>query len=403
MGPQQPGKAVGASTQQIYRQLQLTINEALRVLDAAHPLDPANQAEVDSLRSLIWSELTGLEAEFGREEGPRADRAERFFHHLLSNGDYVGQIEALGSTLLGGAPPSQPPPDSPVAGLHQLHSTLAGLHRQWQQMASAPQAAQPTPAPQAAPSTPASAPAPEWVSGLQGLFLEEVNQGLPDARPANDGPAARGRRVTQPRSQAPAARKPGSLEQLFGEFGLGSKNGSLVTPEAEAPRPRVLISFVTVFLILALMGVGVIYLGLSSGPDDTAQGQPLPTGTITVGPLPSGTAQATATLDPAPPQLQVLGNPLLVPCPSSGQTTGFLIENTGGGVLTWQAQVHAVGVIQQPVTLDSPGGQLSGLNRSVTVSVTAQTTKASGLITITSNVPGPKGSFTINYQIAACS
>lgn len=397
MGPQQPGKALGSSTQQIYRQLQLTINEALQVLDAAHPSDPTNQAEVDSLRSLIWSELTGLEAEFAREEGPRADRAERFFHHLLSNGDYVGQIEALGSTLLGGAPPSQPPPDSPVAGLHRLHRTLAGLRRQWQQVAPTEPVAPPLP-----PPTPAALPIPEKFGGLQSLFLEDANQGLPENGAASDGRLSRPRRTTHPRPQAPAARQPSSMDRLFGEFGLGSQNSSLVTPEAEAPRPRVLISFLTVFLILALMGVGVIYLGLTSGPQDTGTGQPLVNSTITVGPLPSGTVRPTATLDPAPPQLQVLGNPLLVPCPSSGQTTGFLIENTGGGTLNWTARVSAIGVIQQPVTLDALGGQLSGLTKSVTVTVTAQTTRASGTITITSNIPGPKGTITINYQIASC-
>ena len=394
MGPQQPGKAGGASTQHIYRQLQLTINEALKVLDATSPSDPVNRQEVDSLRSLIWSELTGLETEFGREEGPRTDRTERFFHHLLSSGDYVGQIEALGSTLLGGAPPpSQPPPDSPVAGLHQLHHALAGLHRQWQQSAA--------PAPTPPPAEPSN-PTPQRADGFQNLLLEDATQGLSDNRPASNGPVHRSRRTAPPRSPAPSARKPGGMEHLLGELGLSSQKSALVSSEAEAPRPRVLVTFVSVFLILTLVGVAVIWFGLTSGPDDSGTGQPLVNATITPAPLPSGTLQATATFNPAPPQMKVVGGPLLVPCPSSGQTTGFEISNTGGSVLNWMAHVNAVGLIQQPVTLDLPGGQLSGVNKTVTVTVTAQVTKADGTITITSNVPGTQGIATISYQIAGC-
>src|SRR5215831_5956594 len=102
MGPRQSGKEVGMPVQQLYRQVQYVVNEAIRALDAAQPEDPAKQAEAEHLRSLVWSELTGLEAEFGREGGPRTDRIERFFSHLLSNGTHVGQIEALGEALLGG-------------------------------------------------------------------------------------------------------------------------------------------------------------------------------------------------------------------------------------------------------------------------------------------------------------
>src|SRR5579871_1182358 len=154
MASNQPEKAAGVSVQQLSRRVQVAVTEALRTLDKVKAIDPAGQDEVDSLRSVVWSDLTGLEAEFNREEGPRAEVLDRFFTHLLSNGDYVGQIESLAEALLGGAPPPvQPPPDSPVAGLFRLHGALADIRRQWQDMAPP----QPTRRPA---TTPVAPPAP---------------------------------------------------------------------------------------------------------------------------------------------------------------------------------------------------------------------------------------------------
>ncbi len=386
MGPHQPGQAPVASLQQIYRQLQLTVNEALRILDAAQPSDPANRAEVEGLRAMIWSDLTGLETEFGREEGPRPDRVERFFTHLLSNGDHIGQIEALGSALLGGAPPpSQPAPDSPVAGLHQLHGMLASIRRQWKQVSES------TPS---QPSSGPSTPPPGW----KGLFLEEADLGIPNQQEGGSDQASRSRRITHPRSPAPSARRGNGAERLFDDLGLGGQGVPVAEPEA--PRPRAVITFVVVFAILAFMAGGVIYLGLSSGPTGEAGALPLPTGTFPVGTASAGTPSPTATLNPAPPKLVVVGSPLLVPCPSSGETTQFVVRNDGGRVLTWSAKVNPVPGSPTPLSLSPTSGQLSGGNDTNTIEVTVQAlvSRVSGTITVTSN----GGTQTVKYQISGC-
>lgn len=391
MGVQQPGKAPGLSAQQIERQLQLAVNEALKLLDASKPTHPANQAEVDSLRSVIWSELTGLEAEFGREGGPRADLVERFFHHLLSRGDYIGQIESLGSALLGGEPPpSQPPPGSPVAGLHQLHISLTSLRQQWQQV-SGPPATQP----------PASASASNGHSPSGPEVFAEKPVLMAAARPeSSDESVSRERRMTTPRAQPQPARKPGRVEQLFTDLGLGNANAPLAPGETEPPRPRAIFIFIAVFLILALVGLAVIGWGLSSGPSPDNNGVALATGTAGVPTVSQGTPSPSATLNPAAPQLQVQGDGLQVPCPGNSQTTGFIIENAGGQVLNWSAKVNpVVGVV--PVSLTPTSGQLSGASGANTtvVTITAQVnTRTSGTITITSN----GGSQTVHYQIIPC-
>lgn len=391
MGVQQPGNAPGPSAQQMERQLQLAVNEALKLLDASKPTNPASQAEVDSLRSVIWSELTGLEAEFGREGGPRADRVERFFHHLLSSGDYIGQIESLGSALLGGEPPpTQPSPESPVAGLHRLHISLASLRQQWQQASNPPATQPPAPASASNGHNPAG----------PGVFAEKPV--LPtSARPVpGDDFVNRERRITTPRPQPQPAPKPGRFEQLFTDLGLGNTNTPLAPGEMEPPRPRAIISFVSVFLVLALLGLGVIYWGLSGSPSSNANGVALATGTARVSTVAPGTPSPSATLNPAAAQLQVQGDGLQVPCPGNSQTTGFIIENVGGQVLSWSAKVNLV-VGVAPVSLSPASGQLfggSGTNTTV-VTITAQVnTRTAGTITITSN----GGSQTVHYQIIPC-
>ncbi len=384
MGPKQPGKAAGTPAQQLYRQVQFVVNEAIRTLDAAQPDDPANRAEVENLRSLIWSELTGLEAEFGREGGPRTDRIERFFSHLLSNGSHVGQIEALGGALLGGQPPpARPAPDSPVAGLHRLHNMLADIQKQWQQIALPAEEQVPTVAPQRS----------DWRKQREYEEAEEsgtalVRQSAPRKPVAAKTPQRPARRLDE---------STGFLESL----GFRRRGRSLEQWGNEAPRPRVLLSFVVVFVVLGLMGIGVIYLGLSANSDAATGGVPLgsPEATITVEPLPSGTVTATATLSPDPPKLQVqASDPVLVPCPTSSLPQGsFIISNAGGQTLTWTAHVNPIGTNKNPVTLDVTGGDLYGPieTSSVQVTITAQVNSGSGTITITSNA----GNRTINYQI----
>ena len=407
MGVQQPGKAPGPSAQQIERQLQLTVNGALKVLDASTPVNPANQAEVDSLRSLIWSELTGLEAEFAREGGPRADRVERFFHHLLSSGDYIGQIESLGSALLGGEPlPTQPAAGSPVAGLHQLHGSLTSVRQQWQQVAVASRAqpAGPTrPATVSRPVAQASGAALGSNSHMKkGSFVEQAAQVLPDSSEEDDELAGRERRLSKPRAQAQQARKTNRVERLFTDLGLGSFNESPALPlsEAEPPRPRAIIIFIAVIILLALFGVGVIYIGLTSGPQPGTGTVYISTQTVTIPTVVQGTPSATPTLSPLAPQLVLQGDNLQVPCASSKQSTGFILQNSGGQILTWSAKVNPVAGIS-PVSLSVSSGQLygsAGTNTKV-VTVTAQINSGvAGTITITSN----GGTQTLHYQIIGC-
>ncbi|HEY7125044.1 MAG TPA: hypothetical protein VH540_13910 [Ktedonobacterales bacterium] len=384
MGPKQSGKAVGMPAQQLYRQLQFVVNEAIRTLDAAQPDNPANQAEVENLRSLVWSELTGLEAEFGREGGPRTDRIERFFSHLLSKGSHVGQIEALGTALLGGQPPpARPAPESPVAGLHKLHNMLTEIKQQWQQSALPVEEQVPTVPPQRS----------DWRPSA----VEEEDD-APVSSPRPRRPPAR---ASQPRTTRQLSQSTGFLESL------GFRRQGRRTLEQwgnEAPRPRVLLSFVVLFVVLGILGSAGIYFGLSANSDAATSGTPLdsPNATVTLEPLPSGTVTATATLSPDAPKLQVKASSIiLVPCPSSTLPAGtFIVENAGGQTLNWTAQVNPIGTNKAPVTLDVTGGALFGPieTSSVTVTITAQISSGTGTITITSNASNQ----TIGYQIFGC-
>lgn len=385
MGPSQPGQAPGAPAQQLYRQVQIMVNEALRTLDAARPLDQASEAEVESLRAAIWSDLTALEAEFGREDGPRADRLERFFQHLLSSGDHIGQIEALGGALLGGAPPSQPPPDSPAAGLHRLHNTLSGIRRQWRELS-----------PGITTQPPASATIPnDW----RNLVADGTSPESVEKRGLGEEILVQARRSTVSRPTTPPTRKGSGSERLLDDLGFASASPPTIQPEVDPLRPRVLLSFVAVFVVLMLVGVGVIYWGLSSSqPDDVGA---LPTGapTSVLGTSTAGTPHTTPTPNPGPPVLQVLGKPVEVPC--LGQGAGqFEISNTGGGVLNWIATTKP----QNEVSLDMTTGQLSGglATSIVTVMVTALVSSGNGTITITTNIPGPGGTQAFQFHIQGC-
>ncbi|HEY7349489.1 MAG TPA: hypothetical protein VH599_14330 [Ktedonobacterales bacterium] len=404
MGSNQPGRASEVSVQQLSRQVQMAVTEALRTLDTAKAVDPAGQEEVESLRSVVWSDLTGLEAEFDREEGPRSELLERFFSHLLSSGDHIGQIEGLAGALLGGAPPpSKPEPDSPVAGLFRLHSALASIRRQWQEIASsAPSQPAPAKAAPAVASTPvAMPPRREAARPERNDFFDEMGLPPPKQEMAVD-PPGRGRAPVE-RPSAPPARQR-VADRLLDELGLGSLNGPGRMSDGEAPRPRVVVSFVMVFVILGIMAGGVIYLGLSSSPQESSGIEPsaIPTFSLT---LPTITPQPTATLSADPPQLRVTGNPLIVPCPGKG-SSGFILKNVGGKTLAWSARVNPVGNSAKPVSLDHSNGSLFGPPNSgtdeVTVKVTASVGNIDGTITITTNASGKDGTAQIAYHIHGC-
>jgi hypothetical protein len=394
MGSLPPEKAPGASVQQLSRQVQMAVTEALRTLDKIKAVDPASQDEVESLRSVIWSNLTGLEAEFSREEEPRAELLNRFFSHLLSNGDHIGQIESLAGALLGGAPPpSQPPPDSPVAGLFQLHGALTTIRQQWQEAASTPsEAAEPAVQPPLVPiKRGVTAKAKEAFFDEMGLPpLNQEAAVLPSVR----GQALAERSPTQPPRQS-------ASDRFFDEMGYTNSSVPGRTSDVETSRPRVLMSFIVVFVILGLMGVGVIWLGLNAGSQDSTGIVPSVVPTFSTD-LPSQTVQPTPTLNPADPVLQITGNPLLVPCPGQG-TNGFVLSNVGGQTLTWSAKVNRAGGSSQPVTLSATNGKLYGpLNSgtdTVTVTVTAKLGNIDGTITITTNTHDTQ---VIVYHIHGC-
>ncbi len=393
MGSFQPDKTPGVSIQQLARQMQMAVTDALRTLDQVRAIDPASQDEVDSLRSVVWSDLTGLEAEFGREEGPRAELLDRFFTHLLSNGDHIGQIEALAGALLGGEPPpSQPPPDSPVAGLFRLHGSLMTIRRKWQEAAQF-QAASP---PVAAPPVKKEA-----VVSTRNEYFDEMGP-PPAKREVVSHPVARGRSLAERPTRQPA--RPSVSDHLLDDLGFASAHGPGRAPDVDTPRPRVLFSFVAVFVILALMGVGVIYLGLSgnSSASNAIVPSVIPTFSLTI---PAATPPPTPTLNPAAPRLQVTGNPLIVPCPGKG-ASGFVLRNTGGQRLNWSARVDRAGSSARPVSVQPASGVLFGPANSGTdianVTVTANVGNIDGTITITTNAPGAAGTAVITYHIQGC-
>src|SRR5579871_5313299 len=464
MASNQPEKAAGVSVQQLSRRVQVAVTEALRTLDKVKAIDPAGQDEVDSLRSVVWSDLTGLEAEFNREEGPRAEVLDRFFTHLLSNGDYVGQIESLAEALLGGAPPPvQPPPDSPVAGLFRLHGALADIRRQWQDMAppqpprrpattpvappaprreevgppqrashhvtapaaplpprreagpqqvvSHPAAAPVAPPPPrrdagpqqqiSHPDAPPAAPSPprREAAASRDDFFDEM--GLPPSRQETPAPPPNRGRALAERPLVPQARRQNNPDRFADGLGFSGSTPAHVGADIEPARPRVLVSFVTVFIILALMGVGVIYLGLNNGPQASNGIVPSAVPTFSIN-IPTTTPQPTPTLSSAAPQLQVTGNPLIIPCPGKG-TNGFVLRNTGGRRLNWSATVNTEPGASAPVTLTPASGVLFGPQNSgtdaVTVTVKATTGNTDGTITISNNAGDP---VVIVYHIHGC-
>ncbi|HEU5367175.1 MAG TPA: hypothetical protein VFU69_01875 [Ktedonobacterales bacterium] len=401
MGSFQPDKTPGVSVQQLSRQVQMAVTDALRTLDQVRAIDPASQDEVDSLRSVVWSDLTGLEAEFGREEGPRAELLDRFFTHLLSNGDHIGQIEALAGALLGGEPPpSQPPPDSPVAGLFRLHGSLMTIRRKWQEAALPRSMSHPV-MPISPPAAPPLLPKKEAVVSTRNEYFDEMGP-PPVKQEVVSHPIARGRPLAERPTRQPA--RPSVSDRLLGDLGFTSSHGPGRAPDVDTPRPRVLFSFVAVFVILALMGVGVIYLGLnnSSSASNAIVPSVIPTFSLT---LPPTTPPPAPTLNPAAPRLQVTGNPLIVPCPGKG-TSGFVLRNTGGQKLNWSARVNRAGGSARPISVQPASGVLFGPANSGTdianVTVTANLGNIDGTITITTNIPGAAGTAVITYHIQGC-
>jgi hypothetical protein len=437
MASNQPEKAAGVSIQQLSRRVQVAVTEALRTLDKVQAIDPAGQDEVDSLRSLVWSDLTGLESEFHRQEGPRPEVLDRFFDHLLSSGDHVGQIESLAEALLGGAPPpTQPPPDSPVAGLFRLHGALAEIRRQWQEMAPPPPAWRSAAAPAAAPAPareevnprqrashpvapPVAPPPPRRDAGPQpppsqpiapasarrataarDNFFDEM--GLPPSRQEPPAPPMNRRQPPAERPLAPAPKRPSAPERFAERPGFNPFNvPARVSADGESARPRILLSFITVFVILALMGVGVIYLGLNNNSQASSGIVPSTVPTFSIN-IPTTTPQPTPTLSSAAPQLQVTGNPLIVPCPGKG-TNGFVLRNTGGQRLNWSAAVNTEPGADPAVTITPASGVLYGPQNSgtdaITVTVKASLGNTDGTITISSNAGEP---VVIVYHIHGC-
>lgn len=397
MGSNQPGKAPEASMQHLARQVQAAVNEALRMLDTISASDSANWQEVEALRRVVRSDLTRLATEFGRAEGPRAELVDRFFSHLLSNGDYIGQVELLAEALLGGEPPpTQPPPDSPVAGLFRLHGTLIAIRQQWQEAAltkvSRPVAAAPTPAP-----SPSRVPP----RRVENDYFDEMVPPPPEEE-ADPAPARRGRASVE-RPAAPVPRQNGP-DRFLDDLGIGGSHAPGRVSDADAPRPRVILSFVGVFVVLALVGVGVIYFGLSSASPGSAGVAPSAVPTFSA-PLLTTTPQPTPTLSSAAPHLQVTGLSLIVPCPGRGNS-GFVLRNAGGQILRWSARVNPAAGAAQPVSLDASSGSLYGPTNSATdvvsVKVTANVGNINGTITISTNIAGPTGTAQISYHIHGC-
>lgn len=397
MGSNQPGKAPEASLQQLARQVQVAVNEALHMLETISASDAANWQEVESLRRVVRSDLTRLATEFGREEGPRRELVDRFFSHLLSNGDYIGQIESLAEALLGGEPPPiQPPPDSPVAGLFRLHGTLITIRQQWQEVALAKVSRPVAAAPAAAPLPPVEAP-----RRVQDDFFDEMVP-PPPKQEAEPAPARRGRAAAE-RPGGQSTRQHGS-DRFLDNLGIGGSPAPGRAPDADAPRPRVILSFVGVFVALALVGVTVIYFGLSSASPGDAGATPSTVPTFSV-PLPTTTTQPTPTLSAAAPHLQVTGLSLIVPCPGQGNS-GFVLRNAGGQILRWSARANPVAGAAQPVTLDPAAGSLYGPQNSgtdvISVKVTANVGNIDGKITISTNTAGPAGTAQITYHVHGC-
>lgn len=407
IGSNQPGKASEAAVKQPARQVQVAVTEALRMLETISASDSASWQEVDHLRRVVCSDLTRLGVEFGRQDGPRAELVDRFFSHLLSSGDYIGQIESLAEALLGGEPPpTQPPPDSPVAGLFRLHGTLTTIRQQWQE-AILPRASRPAAAASAAAPPPRREPPPpparEPPKPVEDDFFDEMVPPPPEEETEPD-PAPRGRAATErPGAQPP--RRHGS-DRFLADLGIGGSSAPGRAPDPDAPiRPRVILSFVGVFVILALVGVGIIYFGLSSASQSSAGPEPSVVPTFSV-PLPTTTATPpTPVLSSAPPQLQVTGLSLIVPCPDRGNS-GFVLRNAGGQILRWSAKVNTVTGSAQPVALDPAFGSLYGPSASATdvvsVKVTANVGNIDGKITISTNIAGPAGTVQISYHVHGC-
>jgi len=226
----------------------------------------------------------------------------------------------------------------------------------------------------------------------------------PPPKQEADPPPARRGRASAERPRAQATHQNGA-DRLLDELSIGGSHAPGRAADADAPiRPRVILSFVGVFVLLALVGVSIIYFGLSSASPGDAGVAPSVVPTFSV-PLLTTTPQPTPTLSSSAPRLQVTGISLIVPCPGQGNN-GFVLRNTGGQTLRWSARVNPVAGSAQPVTLAPSSGSLYGPQNSATdvvsVKVTANAGNISGTITISTNIAGPAGTAQISYHVHGC-
>jgi len=87
---------ISARQANLYRQASITALDALRVLEGLTPFFPlAESDQVESLRSLIRSEINSLVEEFGRVEEPRTDRVLTYFSALTLHVKGFGELAFL--------------------------------------------------------------------------------------------------------------------------------------------------------------------------------------------------------------------------------------------------------------------------------------------------------------------
>jgi len=123
----------------LYRQASIVANDALLVLQGIQPFSPlVDLTQLETLRSLVVTEIKTLVDEFGRVDEPRPERVAAYFSALrgLDNAAKGGHLTEFGNTALldrnfGAATPATLADESQIAAYELVQSYVTNLFDIW--------------------------------------------------------------------------------------------------------------------------------------------------------------------------------------------------------------------------------------------------------------------------------
>lgn len=94
------GGTVSGAQASLYHRVKSAFNDALPILDKLYPLDPAADLQnADAMRAIIRTEMVELVNELGATGGPRVQRVDNLFQHLIGDAEDNGSSDHVGGQL----------------------------------------------------------------------------------------------------------------------------------------------------------------------------------------------------------------------------------------------------------------------------------------------------------------